>query len=93
VWLGEGIAALATVLDPAAIAVGGGVGEAGDLILDPVRAAFARHLSGLPYRPLGKRLAFRSLADEPRLQALDAKANHAINAQRALLKLPPLPGK
>jgi len=50
-------------------------------------------ISGLPYRPLGKRLAFRSLADEPRLQALDAKANHAINAQRALLKLPPLPGK
>ena len=54
VWLGEGIAALATVLDPAAIAVGGGVGEAGDLILDPVREAFARHLSGLPYRPLAE---------------------------------------
>jgi glucokinase len=53
-WLGEGIAALVTVLDPAAIAVGGGVGEAGDLLLDPVREAFARHLSGLPYRPLAE---------------------------------------
>jgi glucokinase len=53
-WLGEGIAALATVLDPAAVAVGGGVGEAGDLILDPVRETFARHLSGLPYRPLAE---------------------------------------
>ena len=53
-WLGEGIAALATVLDPAAVAVGGGVGDAGDLILNPVREAFARHLSGLPYRPLAE---------------------------------------
>ena len=53
-WLGEGIAALATILDPAAVAVGGGVGDAGDLVLDPVREAFARHLSGLPYRPLAE---------------------------------------
>ena len=53
-WLGEGIAALATVLDPAAVAVGGGVGDAGDLILDPLREAFARHLSGLPHRPLAE---------------------------------------
>jgi glucokinase len=53
-WLGEGIAALATILDPAAVAVGGGVGEAGDLILEPLRVSFARHLSGLPYRPLAE---------------------------------------
>jgi glucokinase len=53
-WLGEGIAMLATVLDPAAVAVGGGVGEVGDLLLDPVREAFARHLSGLPHRPLAE---------------------------------------
>ena len=53
-WLGEGIAALATVLDPAAVAVGGGVGDAGDLLLEPLRVSFARHLSGLPYRPLAE---------------------------------------
>ena len=53
-WLGEGIAALVTVLDPAVVAVGGGVGDAGDLILDPLRDAFARHLPGLPYRPLAE---------------------------------------
>jgi glucokinase len=53
-WLGEGIAMLATVLDPAVVAVGGGVGDARDLLLDPVREAFARHLSGLPYRPLAE---------------------------------------
>jgi glucokinase len=51
-WLGEGIASLVTVLDPAAVAIGGGVGEAGELLLDSLREAFARHLPGLPHRPL-----------------------------------------
>ena len=46
-WLGEGIASLTAVLDPAVVAIGGGVSEAGDLLLDPVRAAFA----GQPARP------------------------------------------
>ncbi len=41
-WLGEGIASLTAVLDPAVVVIGGGVSEAGDLLLDPVRAAFER---------------------------------------------------
>ena len=36
-WLGEGIASLAAVLDPAVVVIGGGVSEAGDLLLDPIR--------------------------------------------------------
>jgi glucokinase len=50
-WLGEGIAGLANVLDPAAVVVGGGVSEAGDLLLDPARAAFDAALSAGPHRP------------------------------------------
>ena len=50
-WLGHGIASLAAVLDPGIVVVGGGVAEAGDLLLDPVRAAFERELSGGGYRP------------------------------------------
>jgi glucokinase len=50
-WLGEGIAALAVVLDPATVVVGGGVGEAGDLLLDPARQAYAAELSGGSHRP------------------------------------------
>ena len=38
---GEGIASLAAVLDPAVVVIGGGVSEAGDLLLDPMRDAFA----------------------------------------------------
>jgi glucokinase len=53
-WLGQGLASLTAVLDPTVIAIGGGVSEAGDLLLDPVREAFAEHLPGREHRPLAE---------------------------------------
>ena len=53
-WLGEGIASLAAVLDPAMVAIGGGVSEAEDLLLDPTRAAFAKQLTGRGHRPVAE---------------------------------------
>jgi glucokinase len=50
-WLGEGIASLAAILDPAVVVIGGGVSEAGDLLLEPVRAHFNANLTGRNYRP------------------------------------------
>jgi glucokinase len=50
-WLGQGLADLAAILDPECIVVGGGVSEAGDLLLGPARAAFERALTGVGYRP------------------------------------------
>ena len=50
-WLGEGIASLAAVLDPAVVVIGGGVSAADELLLGPARAAFAAHLTGRGYRP------------------------------------------
>ena len=50
-WLGEGIASLTAVLDPAVVVIGGGVSEAGDMLLGPVRAAFASQLTGRGHRP------------------------------------------
>jgi glucokinase len=50
-WLGRGLASLAAVLDPGCFVLGGGVADAGDLLLAPARAAFARHLSGRSQRP------------------------------------------
>ena len=50
-WLGEGVASLAVVLDPATVVVGGGVSEAGDLLLEPARQAYAAALSGGSHRP------------------------------------------
>jgi glucokinase len=53
-WLGEAIASLAAVLDPAVVVIGGGVSEAGDLLLDPIREAFAGQLTGRGHRPLAE---------------------------------------
>jgi glucokinase len=50
-WLGEGVAALANVLDPAVVVIGGGVAEVGDLLLAPARKAFTTHLSAGANRP------------------------------------------
>jgi glucokinase len=50
-WLGHGIASLVAVLDPAVIVIGGGVSEAGDLLLGPIRDTFANALTGRGYRP------------------------------------------
>jgi glucokinase len=51
-WLGEGIASLTAVLDPAVVVIGGGVSAADDLLLDPVRRAFAAQLTGRGHRPM-----------------------------------------
>jgi glucokinase len=51
-WLGEGIASLTSVLDPAVVAIGGGVADADELLLDPMRAAFEANLSGRGHRPV-----------------------------------------
>jgi glucokinase len=51
-WLGEGMASLTEILDPEVIVVGGGVSEAGDLLLEPARKAFAGQLVGRGFRPI-----------------------------------------
>lgn len=53
-WLGQGLADLAALLDPGVFVVGGGVADAGDLLLDPARAAFAARLTGTGHRPLAQ---------------------------------------
>ncbi|PRY00571.1 glucokinase [Allonocardiopsis opalescens] len=50
-WLGRGLANLAAAFDPALFVVGGGVSDAGDLLLGPARLAFRRALTGRGYRP------------------------------------------
>lgn len=50
-WIGEAAATFAAVLDPARFVIGGGVAEAGDLLLKPIEEAFARQLSGRGHRP------------------------------------------
>jgi glucokinase len=49
--LGQGLATLAAVLDPGCFVIGGGVAEAGELLLGPARSAFLAKLSGVGHRP------------------------------------------
>lgn len=50
-WLGQGLADLAAVLDPGLFVVGGGVADAGELLLDPARRRYAERLTGTRFRP------------------------------------------
>ncbi|MGI8887757.1 MAG: ROK family glucokinase [Nocardioidaceae bacterium] len=50
-WLGEGLASLATVLDPGVVVIGGGVSEAAELLLTPVRDAYAAFLPARQHHP------------------------------------------
>jgi glucokinase len=49
-WLGIGLANLAAALDPGMFVIGGGVSDAGDLLLDPTRASFRQSLTGRGFR-------------------------------------------
>ncbi|HST65307.1 MAG TPA: ROK family glucokinase [Mycobacteriales bacterium] len=51
-WLGRGIASLAAALDPSVVVIGGGVSEAGELLLRPAQETFAANLTGRGFRPV-----------------------------------------
>ena len=50
-WIGFGLANLTAVLDPGCFVLGGGVIQAGDLLLDSARATFAELVEGGDRRP------------------------------------------
>jgi len=50
-WLGRGLANLAAVIDPNVFIIGGGVSEAGELLLAPAQQAFGEALTGRGFRP------------------------------------------
>jgi glucokinase len=51
-WLGQGLADLAALLDPGRFVIGGGVAEAGDLLLGAGRETYGAVVTGRGYRPL-----------------------------------------
>jgi glucokinase len=51
-WIGRGIASLVAVLDPQVVVIGGGVAQAGALLIDPVRESFENHVTARRHRPL-----------------------------------------
>ncbi|MCZ7413842.1 MULTISPECIES: ROK family glucokinase [unclassified Streptomyces] len=56
-WAGAGLADLATLFDPGAFIVGGGVSDEGELVLGPIRKSYRRWLVGARWRPQAEVLA------------------------------------
>lgn len=50
-YLGQAIGTMVAVLDPQVVVIGGGLSEAGDLILNPIRESYLRNLPARGYRP------------------------------------------
>lgn len=50
-WLGVGIGGLVNILDPEIVVMAGGVAEAGDLVLEPARAAYRDTVEAAELRP------------------------------------------
>jgi len=51
-YLGEGIASINAIIDPEIVVIGGGVIDAGDLLLEPTRVAFTEAMPSGDRRPL-----------------------------------------
>ncbi|MGA9343581.1 MAG: ROK family glucokinase [Nocardioidaceae bacterium] len=80
-WLGVGIANLAAALDPGVFVIGGGVADAGDLLLDPAVAAYRGQLTGRGYRPEARIVRAR-LGNQAGLIGAADLAREALAAQR-----------
>jgi glucokinase len=62
-WLGQGIADLAAVLDPEVVVIGGGVSKLGEMVLAPARDRLERALPGRGFRP-GPRVVVAELGPQ-----------------------------
>ncbi|ANW20585.1 ROK family glucokinase [Streptomyces clavuligerus] len=58
-WAGAGLADLASLFDPSAFIIGGGVSDEGELVLEPIRKSFRRWLIGAQWRPHAQVVAAR----------------------------------
>ena len=81
-WLGVGLAGMSAAFDPGCIIVGGGVSEAGDLLLAPARAEFSRTLTGRGHRPEPPILAARLGPDAGFIGAADMARSAARRSRR-----------
>jgi len=80
-WLGTGLADLAAILDPGCFVIGGGVSEAGELLIGPARSAFRNGLTGGSYRPLAEIRTAQLGADAGLIGAADlARRSEAAEA-------------
>jgi glucokinase len=76
-WLGQGIADLSAVLDPAVVVIGGGVSVLGEMVLGPARERLERALPGRGFRP-GPQVAAAALGAQAGLVGAADLVRHAV---------------
>src|SRR3954447_22519269 len=90
-WLGVGLAGMAAAFDPGCIIIGGGLSEAGELLIDPTRQAFSRSLTGRGHREepvivqaeLGPNAGFIGAADMARSAARRSRRGRVRSSRRS----------
>lgn len=78
-WLGQAAASLSVVLDPQVFVFGGGVAQAGDLLLDPVREAYLAHLPARGFHPEPEFVIAELVNDAGVVGAADLARVHAAD--------------
>ncbi len=89
-WFGIGLAGMTAAFDPSCIVIGGGVSQAGDLLLEPTRRTFSRHLTGRGHRTepvitlaaLGPDAGFIGAADMARSAARRSRRTRVRSTDR-----------
>ena len=74
-WLGQGIATLVMLFDPAIVVIGGGVIDAGELLLEPARRAMMREMPFVGKHPVPEIVAAKLGNDAGLVGAADLSRN------------------
>lgn len=74
-WLGAGIATLAMLFDPSIVVIGGGVIDAGELLLEPARKAMMREMPFVGKHPVPEIVAAKLGNDAGLVGAADLSRN------------------
>ena len=74
-WLGQGIATLAMLFDPAVVVIGGGVIDAGELLLEQARRAMMREMPFVGKHPVPEIVAAKLGNDAGLVGAADLSRN------------------
>ncbi|GAB3796215.1 ROK family glucokinase [Humibacter antri] len=77
-WLGQASASLAAVLDPQMFVFGGGVAQAGDRLLEPIRNAYLENLPARGYHPEPEFRIAELVNDAGVVGAADLARLHAV---------------
>ena len=88
VWLGQGIADLAAILDPEIVVIGGGVSKLGDMMLGPARERLDRALPGRGFRP-GPRVVAAELGPQAGLVGAADLVRLAVSEEEDPVPLTP----